>query len=293
VRRFDAEYLRRTREGMWEDRSALAGLDLSNRERVLDVGCGTGELTRVLDEETPGSVVGLDADPALLSVARGGRPENDERDDPDGGGEDGGDGREDDAGESPRPVVAGDATRLPFADGAFDLVVCQALLINLPDPPAALAEFRRVSSDLVAAIEPDNAAVTVDSTVPEESELAARARRAYLDGVETDVTLGATGDLMREAGLDRVRTRRYDHTRVVEPPYSERALRSARKKATGTGLAEDRETMLAGSTTEREYDELRTAWRSMGRSVVAAIADGEYRREETVPFFVTVGRVPR
>jgi SAM-dependent methyltransferase len=269
---------------MWEDRSALADLDLPNRKRVLDVGCGTGELTRVLAEETAGAVVGLDADTTLLSVARGSRREDDRRD---------GDSPEADASEDPRAVVAGDATRLPFADDAFDLVVCQALLINLPDPAAALAEFRRVSSDLVAAIEPDNAAVTVDSTVPEESELAARARRAYLDGVETDVTLGATDDLMREAGLARVGGRRRDHTRVVEPPYSERALRSARKKATGTGLAEDRETMLAGSTTEREYDDLRTAWRSMGRSVVAAIAEGEYRREETVPFFITVGRVPR
>jgi SAM-dependent methyltransferase len=267
VRRFDADYLRRTREGMWEDRSALTDLDLPNRERVLDVGCGTGELTRVLDEETPGNVVGVDADPTLLAVAN------------------------DDADPTPPSLVAGDATRLPFADGAFDLVVCQALLINLPDPVAALAEFRRVSAELVAAIEPDNAAVTVDSTVPEESDLAARARRAYLDGVGTDVSMGATEGLMRGADLGDVRTRRHDHTRVVEPPYSERALRSAKKKATGTGLADDRETILAGATTEPEYDELRERWRSMGRSVVAAIADGEYRREETVPFFVTVGRV--
>jgi SAM-dependent methyltransferase len=285
VRRFDADYLRRTRRGLWSDRSALADLALPTRERVVDVGCGTGELTRVLADETPGEVLGVDADPSLLAVARrGGEAGPDDGAGPDGSG-DAGDGH-------PLPVVAGDATRLPLATGVADLVVCQALLINLPDPAAALSEFRRVSTDLVAAIEPDNGAVTVESTVPAESRLAERARAAYLDGVGTDVTLGAAGDLFREAGLVDVRTRRHDHSRTVAPPYSERALRAARRKATGEGLADDRETILAGPLSETEYDELRADWRAMGRDVVAAIQDGTYRRTETVPFFVTVGRVP-
>ncbi|MFC6725639.1 SAM-dependent methyltransferase, partial [Halobium palmae] len=49
MRRFSADYLERTREGMWEgSREALADLDLPDRDRIVDVGCGTGELTRVL-----------------------------------------------------------------------------------------------------------------------------------------------------------------------------------------------------------------------------------------------------
>ncbi|MFC7170825.1 SAM-dependent methyltransferase, partial [Halobium salinum] len=62
MRRFSADYLERTREGMWADsREALADLDLANRERVVDVGSGTGELTRVLaDEAAPETeVVGV------------------------------------------------------------------------------------------------------------------------------------------------------------------------------------------------------------------------------------------
>ena len=39
-----------------------------------------------------------------------------------------------------------DAARLPFRDGAFDLVVCVEVLAHLRDPAAALRELARVSS---------------------------------------------------------------------------------------------------------------------------------------------------
>ena len=251
---------------MWDDRAALGALELDDRDRVLDVGCGSGELSRVLAEETPGDVVGVDADPTLLAAAR-------ER--------------------AGIETVAGDALRLPFPDDSFDVVVCQALLINLPDPAAAVAEFGRVSSDLVAAVEPDNAAVSVESTVESESALAACARRAYLDGVETDVTLGGDGtrEAFRAAGLSDVSTRPHYHVRTIEPPYAERDLRAARRKASGEGLADDRATLLAGDLSPEEYDDLRTAWREMGRDVIEQMRADEYRRAEVVPFYVTVGSV--
>jgi SAM-dependent methyltransferase len=251
---------------MWEDsRESLADLDLPNRERVFDVGCGTGELSRVLASETDGDVVGVDADPALLRVA----------------GE-----------ETGLPVVAGDATRLPFRDGAADLVVCQALLINLPDPAAAVAEFARVSSDLVAAVEPNNAAVGVDSTVEREAALDRQVREAFLSGVDTDVALGEEVErLFAEAGLTDVRTRRYHHEKRIEPPYSEADLESAARKASGAGLA-DHEAELLQTLSPAEYDALRREWREMGRAVVEQMQDRAYRRVEVVPFEVTVGRVP-
>jgi demethylmenaquinone methyltransferase/2-methoxy-6-polyprenyl-1,4-benzoquinol methylase len=42
------------------------------------------------------------------------------------------------------PYVAGDATRLPFADAAFDAVVISFGLRNIADVPAALREMARV-----------------------------------------------------------------------------------------------------------------------------------------------------
>jgi SAM-dependent methyltransferase len=249
---------------LWSSREALDALDLPARDRVLDVGCGTGELTRVLAEESGGEVIGVDADPGLLRVAR---EATDCR------------------------VVAGDATRLPFGDGTVDLVACQALLVNLPDPAAAVREFRRVAADAVAAIEPDNADVAVESTVDREVDLEKRVRAAFLEGVGTDVALGdRTRRAFEAAGLVDVRTRRHYHRKVVEPPYDEADLQDATRKATGAGLA-DHETELRRAVGD-EYDALRTAWREMGREVVEAMRAGTYRRAEVVPFDVTVGRVP-
>ena len=253
---------------MWSDsRAALSDLDLQNRRRVLDVGCGTGELTRVLDAETPpaATVIGVDADPDLLAVARH---------------------------ETGLPMCAGDASRLPFRTASADLVVCQALLINLPDPSPAVREFVRVSDDLVAAVEPDNAAVTVSSTVDTEEGLEREAREAYLRGVDTDVALGGKArELFETAGLKDVRSSRYHHEKRTTAPYSEVELRSAARKASGAGLADHREE-LERATSAAAYDDLRRRWREMGRSVIERMRAGEYERLERVPFDVTVGRVP-
>ena len=266
MRRFSAEYLERTREGMWAgSRDALADLDLSNRERILDVGCGTGELTRVLASESDANaeVVGVDADRRLLDVAS-----------------------------DHVPCVAGDALRLPFADDSVDCVVCQALLINLPEPAAALREFARVSTDLVAAIEPNNAAVSVDSTVDSEIELESRVREAYLRGVNTDVALGEQVEsLFDDVGIAPISTRQYDHEKRTEPPYSEDALRSAKRKASGEVLADHETELRRGVADGATYDTLRRAWREMGREVIEQMQDESYERVETVPFTVTVGQV--
>lgn len=245
---------------MWGDREALAPLSLADRQLVVEVGCGSGEFTRVLTAETNGQVMGVDVDRTLLD-------------------------------EAPVETIQGDATALPIATARADLVVCQALLVNLLEPPAALTEFRRVSDDLVAAVEPNNAAVTIESTVSAEERLAARARTHYIAGIATDPTMGAVPDLFREAGLSDVRTRRYEHEQVLEPPYSEAAVAAARRRATGRQLASQREVLLAGGMSPEAYEEFREAWRSMGRTVVQRMDQGTYRRREVVPFHLTVGRV--
>jgi demethylmenaquinone methyltransferase / 2-methoxy-6-polyprenyl-1,4-benzoquinol methylase len=92
--------------------------------RILDVGCGTGELTRLLAHRFGAAeVVGIDFTSAMLREA--------ERRSATGPG---------------RAIGYGRATtmRLPFADGTFDLVSNAFLVRNLVDLPAAFAEMRRV-----------------------------------------------------------------------------------------------------------------------------------------------------
>ena len=271
MRQFSADYLDRTRRGMWaDDRTALVDLSLSDHDHVLDVGCGTGELTAVLGEETDATVVGVDADTELLAAARARLA------DPDA--------------PTRFALAAGDATRLPFPTDSFDLVVCQALLVNLPDPAVALREFARVSRDLVAAVEPDNADVAVSSTVDSEAGLEREARGAFIDGVATDVTTQALSETFADAGLSDVRTRRYHHEKRVEPPYSEADLEGATRKATGAALA-SHETELRRALSDNSYDDLRQRWRAMGRAVVDQMRAETYERVEVVPFDVAVGRV--
>jgi len=261
VRKFSSEYLRRTRRGMWgDDRTALDALRLGEVSSVLDVGCGDGALTRVLLEECGESaeVVGCDADTKLLR-------------------------------ENPAQCVRGDANTLPFRDSSFELVTCQALLVNLREPQDAVEEFVRVASERVACIEPDNSDVRVESTVDSEEDVARRSRNLYLEGVGTEVSLGAdAAELLREAELEDVTVALYDHTTVVEAPYTENDIEAVRRKASGEAFRQRRGEMTGDTAT---LDTLRDDWRAVGRETTRQMREGEYRRSETVPFYVVVGEV--
>ncbi len=122
-------------------------------ERVLDLAAGTG--TSSLTFTAAGAdCVACDFSLGMLQAghARGGRGGAEPPRDQGGSGEDrsprekeqGGSGGD----RSPRgniSFVGGDALRLPFRDGAFDVVTISFGLRNVADPDAALAEMRRVT----------------------------------------------------------------------------------------------------------------------------------------------------
>jgi demethylmenaquinone methyltransferase / 2-methoxy-6-polyprenyl-1,4-benzoquinol methylase len=99
-------------------RATRAALALRPGERVLDVGAGTGVSTEEL-ARSGAFVVGADLSTGMLRAGRRVRPEV--------------------------PLLAGDALRLPFADGTFDAVTISFALRNVVDTEAALVELARVT----------------------------------------------------------------------------------------------------------------------------------------------------
>jgi SAM-dependent methyltransferase len=90
-------------------------------ERLLDVACGTGVVARTAAARVApdGMVTGVDLNQAMLAVARRIAPGIDWR--------------------------QGDVAALPFGDGSFDVVTCQAAIFFFPDPAGALVEMARVA----------------------------------------------------------------------------------------------------------------------------------------------------
>ncbi|HNS99989.1 MAG TPA: class I SAM-dependent methyltransferase [Polyangiaceae bacterium] len=114
----------------WEDRDALgcvmkAGLqkmEISSHEIILDVGCGTGNLTQaLLGRLGPGAkVAAIDISPRMVEVAktkvRDGRVS----------------------------WQVADACQTPFSSNYFDRIFCFSVWPHFDDPKATALELRRV-----------------------------------------------------------------------------------------------------------------------------------------------------
>jgi len=100
--------------------------------RLLEVGSGTGVLTREAHGWTESRVFGLDINPHSLRFARIYDPGT--------------------------SFTLGDGHALPYADAAFDLVYCHFLLLWVLDPAQVVREMRRVVRPggwVLALAEPD------------------------------------------------------------------------------------------------------------------------------------------
>jgi ubiquinone/menaquinone biosynthesis C-methylase UbiE len=101
----------------------LDAAGLRRGERVLDIACGTGVVTRLAAERAgaDGAVAGLDINPAMLAVARSA---------PSSG--------------APIEFHEANAESLPLADGSFDVVISSLGLQFVADQASAVREMRRV-----------------------------------------------------------------------------------------------------------------------------------------------------
>jgi demethylmenaquinone methyltransferase/2-methoxy-6-polyprenyl-1,4-benzoquinol methylase len=107
------------RDRVWR-RTLIEMADVSKGAAVLDVACGTGNLVRMLADQTPaGRVVGVDfASGMLRHAVAPQRPNAD--------------------------YCQADACQLPFRDGRFDLLSCAFGVRNFQNLDAGLTEFARV-----------------------------------------------------------------------------------------------------------------------------------------------------
>lgn len=91
--------------------------------RILDLGCGTGQITRRLAQRyADAELTGVDILEGNLAIARREAGEDDDR----------------------IRYLQGDAFALEFEDAAFDLVACRHLSQAVPDFPRVLDEITRV-----------------------------------------------------------------------------------------------------------------------------------------------------
>jgi ubiquinone/menaquinone biosynthesis C-methylase UbiE len=144
-------------------------------QAVVDVACGTGIVARTVADVQGGQgrVVGLDLNESMLDVARRVRPDIEWR--------------------------QGDAARLPFADGVFDVALCQMAFMFFPDRTQVLREMARIvtARGTVAFSVPSR----LDSQPAYAPFVQMAARHAGSEAIGLLGTYFASGDLDELRGL--------------------------------------------------------------------------------------------
>jgi len=162
---------------------ALDWVDVGPGERVLDVGCGTGFATEGLLDRTE-TVHGIDQSVHQLEQAWAKLGKHD-----------------------PVSFYLGDAERLPFAEGAFDVVWSSGSIEYWPDPVATLRELRRVAR-------PGGRVLVVGPDAPRNPVF-----RAVADAIMLFYDENEADRMFREAGFDDVA-----HRVLQARPGSPRAI---------------------------------------------------------------------
>lgn len=122
ARSYDQGWRGRLHHAISNRTAALAAATVAAPQRVLDVGCGTGYLIRVLAGHYPRAqeLAGIDAASNMIQAAKS--INDDER----------------------LTFVTGVAEQLPYADASMDLVVSSTSFDHWSDQGAGLAECARV-----------------------------------------------------------------------------------------------------------------------------------------------------
>ena len=159
--------------------------------RVLDLGCGPGQILIMMKQRWPGmQITGIDAGPAMIEKART-------------------DAASADVAINFEVLHLGPRAegRLRFADGEFDLVTCNSVLHHLDDPVGSLDELARVAK-------PDGAVLIRDLQRPGlilpfalhvrvfGRHYAGEMRRLFEASVAAAYTVAELGAMLSASGLN-------------------------------------------------------------------------------------------
>jgi len=110
-------------------------VDLKDAKLILDVGCGSGMVTRDIARLTKGKVVAVDGSKDMVNVAKKVLK-----------------------GFKNVDLKVGNAEKLPFEDNRFDIVTCNLFLMWAENPQKVVCEMTRVVKPggiVLASLEPD------------------------------------------------------------------------------------------------------------------------------------------
>jgi ubiquinone/menaquinone biosynthesis C-methylase UbiE len=183
---------------------------------VLDVGCGSGAVLRVLSRAFGITCVGVDASPKMIEVARRDAPEV-------------------------AALHIGHAEELPFTDGSFEAALMRLVVHHL-DRPQAFAELMRVLRPegrlVISTSDPD--AFASFWMAPFFSSYVAIERSRFPSGEELRQELEAAGfysvqavpfvlerRFSRVEALEKIRGRAYSTFELMSEPEYEQGLAAA------------------------------------------------------------------
>jgi ubiquinone/menaquinone biosynthesis C-methylase UbiE len=173
---FRVRYLRRSRDiynrylesKPWIKQLYSSFLNIKPGQRIVDVGCGTGDFTRFLATISDGKakILGVDSNEKSIKAAIADTKKT---------------------GLS-RTVSyqIGDVYKLPLGDRYADLTCCRTLLMHLPDPVKAVTEMARVTKirGSVTAIEPGGMTGFYDPNDEAYAKLGRQASNAWHEGIK-------------------------------------------------------------------------------------------------------------